>query len=127
MTLTVAQLIRSANPVVHQKSTVSEAAIQMTTSKFGAVSVVDEKGSLVGVLTDGDLRRAISLGGLARKKVSDLMSPEPKCVDSETILHDAVSILRREKVDSLIVVDGQNRPVGILDVQDLLHDGLLKP
>ena len=54
------------------------------------------------------------------------MSPEPKRVDSETILQDAVNILRREKVDSLVVVDAQNRPVGIFDVQDLLHDGLIR-
>ncbi len=85
-----------------------------------------KKGRLVGILTDGDLRRAIGRAGLAQKEVSDLMSPGPKRVGSETILQDAVKVLRREKVDSLVVVDGQNRPVGIFDVQDLLHDGLIK-
>ena len=114
-------------PQVALGSPLRDALLEITRQGLGFTCVVDSEGRLAGVYTDGDLRRAIGLAGLDRKKVSDLMTPEPKRVDSETILQDAVHILRREKVDSLIVVDGQNRPVGILDVQDLLHNGLLKP
>ena len=79
----------------------------------------------MGVLTDGDLRRAIDHADLAHERVNRLMTRDPKRVTADTILQDAVAFLHRAQVDNLIVVDDLDRPVGILDVQDLLRDGLL--
>ena len=124
-TCTVRQLIRPANPIVNERSSVAEAAIEMTKSKLGAVSVVDGNGRVVGVLTDGDLRRAIDHADLAHERVNRLMTRDPKRVTADTILQDAVAFLHRAQVDNLIVVDDLDRPIGILDVQDLLRDGLL--
>ena len=124
-TYTVRQVIRAANPIVTEDATVAEAAIQMTQSKLGIVSIVDNGGHLVGVFTDGDLRRAIDHKDLARESVGHLMSRNPKSVTADTILQDAVTFLREMQVDSLVVVDGQQRPVGVIDVQDLLRDGLM--
>jgi TalC/MipB family fructose-6-phosphate aldolase len=123
-TYTVRQFIRPENPVVTEDATVAEAAIEMTKSKLGAVSVVNGEGRLIGILTDGDLRRAIDRKDLAHEKAVRLMSENPKCVAEETLLQDAVELLRQARVDNLVVVDDQAKPVGMIDVQDLLRDGL---
>jgi transaldolase len=123
---TVGDLVRPANPVVNESSSISEAAIEMTTSKLGAVSVVDADGRLVGILTDGDLRRAIDSTGLPNQQVDDLMTRNPKRVESSMVLQDAVDFIRQVQLDSLVVVDDESRPLGIFDVQDLLREGLIK-
>ena len=124
-TYTVRQVIRAANPIVTEEATVAEAAIQITQSKLGIVSIVDHEGRLIGVFTDGDLRRAIDHKDLAHERVGHLMSRNPKYVTADTILQDAVAFLREAQVDNLVVVDSQQRPIGIIDVQDLLRDGLM--
>jgi arabinose-5-phosphate isomerase len=124
-TYTVRQVIRSANPIVKDDATIAEAAIEMTTSKLGAVSVVDAQGRLIGILTDGDLRRAIDRKNLAHEKVTLLMSQNPRSVSDETLLQDAVDLMRKTRVDNLVVVDAKARPIGMIDVQDLLIDGLI--
>lgn len=124
-TYTVRQLIRAANPIVTEEATVAEAAIQMTHSKLGIVSIVDQEGRLIGVFTDGDLRRAIDHKDLAHERVANLMSRNPKYVGEGALLQDAVAFLHKTQVDNLVVVDGQQQPVGVIDVQDLLRDGLI--
>jgi transaldolase len=122
---TVSQVISAANPTVSEEATIAEAAIQMTKSKLGIVSIVDKEGRLVGVFTDGDLRRSVDRKNLAQEKVSVLMSHNPKCLPKDTLLQDAVTFLHDTRVDSVVVVDDEQRPVGIIDVQDLLREGLI--
>jgi transaldolase len=124
-TYTVRQVIRPANPIVSEAATIAEAAIEMTTSKLGAVSVVDTEGRLTGILTDGDLRRAIDRKNLAHEKVTVLMSRNPRYVSDETLLQDAVDLMRKTRVDNLVVVDASAKPIGMIDIQDLLSDGLI--
>ena len=124
-TCTVRQVIRPENPVVTENATVAEAAIEMTRSKLGAVSVVDGEGRLIGILTDGDLRRRIDQKDLAHEMVIQLMSENPKCVPEDTLLQDAVELMRHVQLDNLVVVDVKTKPVGMIDVQDLLRDGFI--
>ncbi|MFC1937081.1 transaldolase family protein [Chloroflexota bacterium] len=124
-TYTVSQVISAANPIVSEEATVAEAAIQMTKSKLGIVSIVDKEGRLIGVFTDGDLRRSVDRKNLAQEKVGMLMSRHPKCLPKDTLLQDAVTFLHETRVDNLVVVDDEQRPMGIIDVQDLLREGLM--
>jgi transaldolase len=124
-TYTVRQVIRPANPTVRGDATIAEAAIEMTKSRLGAVSVVDDNGLLIGILTDGDLRRVIDHEDLAHEKVTQLMSRKPRRVTEDTLLQDALDILRDAQIDNLVVVDSETKPVGMIDVQDLLRDGLI--
>ena len=124
-TYTVSQVIRKANPTVTPESTVAQASIEMTRSDLGIVSVVDDNGKLVGVFTDGDLRRAVQHDNLIHEKIQDLMGTNPRSVNEETLLQEAINIMHETKVDNLVVVDQVNRPIGIIDVQDLLEDGLI--
>ncbi len=124
--LTARQLLRPDNPLVKGGATVAEAAILMTRSRLGAISVVDGDGALIGILTDGDLRRAVDHAQLGSEPVDQLMSRAPKAVPEDTILSEVVDTMRGAQVDNLVVVDGQGRPVGMIDIQDLLRDGLIQ-
>jgi len=124
-TYTVSQVLGTSNPIVSDRALVAEAAIQMTQSKLGAVSIVDQNGQLAGVLTDGDLRRAIDHPGLVNQPVKELMTKEPKCIAGDMLLQEAITLIHQYKMDNLIVVDSQKHPIGILDIQDLLNDGII--
>lgn len=125
-TYTVKQIMGAANPVVTQNTTVGEAARIMTETGLGIVSVADDNGLLSGVFTDGDLRRHVSKPDLALTPMSEMMGRNPKFLTADTILQDAVKLFREVEVDNFVVVDEHKKPIGILDVQDLVREGLLQ-
>jgi CBS domain-containing protein len=127
MTVRVKDVIREANPVCEASETLTSAMVKMTESRLGTVTLVDAKGAVAGVFTDGDLRRKLQSGGrnILDKKLSDIgFSSTPITVDGDALLNEAVKIFKSKEVDSIIVVDGK-KPVGVLDVQDLIKLGLL--
>ena len=80
----------------------------------------------MGIFTDGDLRRHLETEPhLIDKKVRDVMTKSPSSIRPERLAAEAFDILRSKKIDELPVVDGKGRPVGLLDVQDLLKAGLV--
>ncbi len=90
--------------------------------RAGAVLLVDESGRLTGIFTDADLRRhvvATGDGGL-ETLVADLMTKSPKALDDEALVRDAVQLVREMRLDEIPVVDGAGKPVGLIDVQDLI-------
>lgn len=122
MTLRVLDVIRPENPVCTVADTVSRAMILMTESRTGAVSIVDNQGALAGVFTDGDIRRKLSeIGeGLLELTMKDAgFSTDPLIIESVALLNDAFAIFEARKVDNLVVVT-EGKPVGILDIQDLI-------
>ncbi|MEW5853060.1 MAG: KpsF/GutQ family sugar-phosphate isomerase [Myxococcota bacterium] len=113
------------NPRVTVHASLREAVEVMTRTpgRPGATHVVDDAGRLVGLLTDGDLRRFLleSQGTPdMRVKVEELMARHPKTVRPEQLVEEALRVLTENQVDQVPVVDGEHRPVGLLDVQDLL-------
>jgi len=103
--------------VIHQMT--------ITKGKPGAASIVNSSGQLVGIFTDGDFRRCIDQDiFLLEKPVSQIMGKNPKTVKPDILAQEALKILSDNKIDQLIVVDKQNCPVGLLDVQDLIEIGL---
>ncbi len=121
MTTTVAEVIREDNPIVTLESTVLDASLKMTESGFGAVTVVGNKGEVIGVFTDGVLRRELKDKGksLLDKKMSDFTFKAPITTTADDILENAVALMKTHKVDN-IVVTSDAKPIGMLDVQDLL-------
>jgi arabinose-5-phosphate isomerase len=94
----------------------------MTARRLGVVGVVDADGRLVGVVTDGDLRR--NFEGLADKTVGDIMTANPKAVTAQTLAGDAARIMNESRITVLFVVD-DGRPVGVLHVHDVLSAGVV--
>ncbi len=91
--------------------------------RSGAVLLVDEDGRLSGIITDADLRRLLLTGpaeSLLKRPVAELMTRDPKTVRADDLASEAMAVLNQYRVDELPVLDGQGRPVGIIDVQDLL-------
>jgi arabinose-5-phosphate isomerase len=118
----------SMNPTVRDDATLRETAAVMTRTEGrpGATSVVDAQGRLVGIFTDGDLRRLVQDGqNDFTAKVASVMGKGPRTVSPDDLAQDAADLMRDARVDQLPVVDEQRRPVGLLDVQDLLAARLL--
>jgi arabinose-5-phosphate isomerase len=90
--------------------------------RAGALVVVDAAGRLSGIFTDGDLRRRVNeLGaGLLSKRVAEVMTARPSALSSEALVRDAVQLVRERRLDEIPVVDADGRPLGLIDVQDLV-------
>jgi arabinose-5-phosphate isomerase len=87
---------------------------------------VDKQGKLKGIFTDGDLRRHLGIDqGLPLRKINEVMTKNPTVVYQDMLAAEALRILREKRVDELPVVDRNRKPVGLLDVQDLLKAGLV--
>jgi arabinose-5-phosphate isomerase len=113
-------------PVVSENKKISEVLVRITRSHAGSATVVDKKGRLCGIFTDGDLRRHLEQDSLlTQRKVREVMTRNPAAVESGTLAAEAMRILQQKKIDELPVVDKNRKPVGLLDVQDLLKAGLV--
>jgi arabinose-5-phosphate isomerase len=102
----------------------SDALVEMTSKGFGCVGIVDAKGLVAGIVTDGDLRRHMPMRpDLMTALVDDIMTPNPKTIDRDTLAGEALELLNSSKITALIVTDA-NRPVGIVHLHDLLRAGV---
>src|SRR5438309_10553405 len=116
------------NPTVRSDTSLRETAGVMTRTEGrpGAASVVDGQGKLIGIFTDGDLRRLVQSGEVDfTRPVSAVMGKSPRVVGPDDLAIAAAAMLRDIQVDQLPVVDADGRPVGLLDIQDLLAARLL--
>jgi arabinose-5-phosphate isomerase len=97
-----------------------------TPGRPGATNVVDTSGRLVGIFTDGDLRRMVEKGKTDFDlPVSAVMGHHPRCVSPEDLALTAAALMREAHVDQLPVVNADGHPVGLIDVQDLLAARLI--
>lgn len=125
---TVGDLMRTgrANPIVRPNATVKEVLLAITRSRAGSATVVDQRRRLIGIFTDGDLRRHLERDPhLLRRRVQTVMTQHPKTVAPEMLAAEALKMLRAYRIDEVPVVDGRGRAIGLLDVQDLLKAGLV--
>jgi arabinose-5-phosphate isomerase len=114
------------NPVVDENARVKDALVKITESRAGAVAVVNGSGKLSGIFTDGDLRRTISKNpGVLEEKIRSVMTRDPKRAKAGDLAMEAALLMSEKKIDELPVVDAAGKPIGMLDVQDLLELGLL--
>jgi arabinose-5-phosphate isomerase len=108
------------NAVAPQTLTVKEALLVMTQAKSGSLSVVNGRGKLVGVFTDGDFRRHIATEeDLLRQPLATVMTRTPICVREDALAVEALKIFNERDIDDLIVVNAKHEPVGLVDSQDL--------
>jgi arabinose-5-phosphate isomerase len=100
----------------------SDAMVEMTAKGFGCVGIVDSSGQIVGIVTDGDLRRHMR-PDLTAALVDEIMTRNPKTIGRDTLAGEALELLNSSKITTLIVTD-TNRPVGIIHLHDLLRAGV---
>jgi arabinose-5-phosphate isomerase len=113
-----------AVPLVAAGSAMSDAILVMTAKSFGCAGVVDSHGKLVGIVTDGDLRRHMGSALLA-ERVDDVMTPTPKTIRPQALAAEAVGQMNAQAITSLFVVDETWRPLGILHIHDCLRAGVV--
>ncbi len=126
--LTVGDIMRKGrdNPIVKEDIRVRDVLIAVTRARAGSASVVDRRGKLIGIFTDGDLRRHLEEDpGLIHRKVKDVMTKAPSAIKKDRLAAEAFDMLRSKRIDEIPVVDDNGRPVGLIDVQDLLKAGLV--
>ena len=115
-----------SNPVVSENKKISEVLFKITKARAGSAQVVNKNGRLSGIFTDGDLRRHLEVDpNLSKRKVKEVMTKNPKAVGPQMLAAEAMRILKDKRIDELPVVDKKGRPIGLLDVQDLLKAGLV--
>ncbi len=113
-------------PIVKKDAKIYEAIIEITQKGFGATAVVDEKGYLIGVLTDGDIRRILeSKIDINTTSVYEVCTKSPKTVSKTDIVAKALSIMENHKITVLIITETeQNKPIGIIHLHDILRSGI---
>ncbi|OGQ73202.1 MAG: D-arabinose 5-phosphate isomerase, partial [Deltaproteobacteria bacterium RIFCSPLOWO2_12_55_13] len=110
--LRVEELMHSntALPVVHEDTPMKETLLEITSKRLGVTGVVDGRGELVGVITDGDLRRGLeSRGDIFRFKAKELMTGNPKTITAEELATQAVSIMEQHSITSLFILENGGR------------------
>jgi arabinose-5-phosphate isomerase len=112
----------TAVPLVHAGTNMSDAVLEMSAKGFGCVGVIDGGGKLVGIITDGDLRRHMGRDLLA-SPVDEVMTRKPKTIRPDQLVSEALELINTMKITALFVVEGE-RPVGIVHVHDLLRAGV---
>jgi arabinose-5-phosphate isomerase len=117
----VDQLMTSGaqSPIVGMTTLIPEVIEEINTKKLGMTCVVDDAGALVGIITDGDLRRHLTAPDLLRRTAGDVMTRHPRTITRDTLAAEALNILERHKITSLVVVDGARAVQGVLHLHDL--------
>jgi arabinose-5-phosphate isomerase len=112
-----------AMPLVASGTLMSEAVLVMSRKGVGCVGVTDERGTLVGIATDGDLRRHMA-PDLMTRRVDDIMTPSPKVIRAEALVSEALEVMDSKRISALFAMEG-DRPVGVVHMHDLLRIGLV--
>ena len=109
-------------PLVAAETSMAETLIEMTRKSFGCVGLTDGDGRLIGVITDGDLRRHMD-GELLQRTAREVMTPDPRSVEPDILAAEALGVMNERAITSLFVV-ANGAPVGIIHIHDCLRAGL---
>jgi arabinose-5-phosphate isomerase len=113
-------------PVVQRGTPLRDALLEMTRKGLGMTAIVEANGKLAGIFTDGDLRRTLDCPlDIRRSAIDDVMTVHGKTVRPEMLAAEALKVMEDFKISALIVVDGEDRPVGAFNLQDLLRAGVM--
>ena len=110
-------------PRVGADATLSEALVEMSRKRLGMTAIVDGEGRLLGLFTDGDLRRALDDHevDVRNTRIADVMTRSPKTIGSDALAVEAAQLMEAHKIGGLLVIDADHRVVGALNIHDLLR------
>lgn len=116
---------RNAVPSVSFKTNLHDTILEMTTKRLGATAVMNEKNKLVGIVTDGDLRRHLQKNNDLRNATAQtLMSENPKTIDANALAVDALKLMQQRSISQLIVLK-EKKYVGMIHLHDLIREGIV--
>jgi arabinose-5-phosphate isomerase len=112
-------------PVVYETDKLALGLIEMSKKALGMTAVINEKDNLVGIFTDGDLRRTLeSKVDIRKTYMKEVMKKDPYVIKKETLAYNAVAIIQEKKITSLIIVD-EEKIIGALNIHDLFRAGVM--
>ena len=111
--------IKKSLPIVKDTEYMSKALLTMTSKSFGCAGVIDNKNKIIGIITDGDLRRKINSKFL-NKKALEIMTKNPTVIDEKMLVGEALNIMNKKKITSLFICR-KRKPIGIVHIHDLLR------
>ncbi len=112
-------------PVVTENTSLQEALVEMSSKGLGMTAVVDKDGKLCGIFTDGDLRRTLNdKVDVYESEIVDLMTKDPITVSEDKLAAEVVSMMQKNNINGVFVVDDQLKPVGALNTLDLIRAGI---
>lgn len=113
-------------PLVRDGDSLSDALVEMSSKGMGMTGIVDHAGILVGVFTDGDLRRALGrVSDVNQARIGELMTANPRTTPPDTLAAEVVQMMRTQSINGLFVVDADHRVLGALNMHDLLRAGVV--
>lgn len=113
-------------PIVKEGTNLKDALVRMTEKKLGITTIVNNDGELLGVFTDGDIRRAFDNNAdVHQTPIQDVMSHNPKTIKQDLLAAEALHIMETFKITSLVVSNHQKQPVGIIHIHDILRAGVI--
>ncbi len=123
--LKVADLyINNAVPLVNVNDDIKSTIVEISSKRLGATAVLDNR-KLVGIITDGDLRRMLEKSSsIENINAGDIMTPNPKTLDKNILVIDALTIMRKNNITQILVLDG-TKYVGVIHLHDILREGIL--
>lgn len=126
--LRVSDIMHADNevPRVAPETPLQNALLEMTAKGFGITTVTNNKGKLLGVFTDGDLRRIIdSKTDISTVKIDSVMTKNPKTVKHDMLAAEALTIMEKASITAVVVEDASNHPIGVLHMHDILRAGVI--
>jgi arabinose-5-phosphate isomerase len=112
-------------PKVSASQSLKDVIVEISKKRLGATAVVDEQNNLLGIITDGDLRRMLEKdGNIERFTAKDIMTKEPKTIGADELAVDALDMMRKNEITQLVVVENKKYS-GIIHLHDLIREGLI--
>jgi arabinose-5-phosphate isomerase len=117
--------VHNERPRVSPDTALKEVIMEITSKRLGAAAVTDEKGLLLGIITDGDLRRMLEKEGIrAGLTAADIMTAHPKTVEAEALAVEALDLMRIHDITRLVVTNGREY-LGFIDLNNLIREGII--
>ncbi len=118
-------IVNNERPQVKENSLLKEVIIEMTRKRLGATVILNDQGDILGIITDGDLRRMLEKNlDMTTIKASDIMTRTPKMIEAASLAVEALDLMRKKNITQLVVTE-DNKYAGILHLHDLIREGLI--
>ncbi len=118
--------VDEAMPVIHKSALINEALLEMTEKKLGMTAIVDADNQLIGIFTDGDLRRMLARNlDIRNTCIVEVMTSNCTVIKADALAAEAMQIMEQKKINALIVVDEQHRAIGAINMHDLIRAGIV--
>jgi len=118
--------VYNEKPFVFENETISKTIVEISSKRLGATAVLDNENNLLGVITDGDLRRMLEKhSNIENLRAKDIMSRTPKTIDADVLAITAYDLMRKNKITQLVVVEHDGKYEGIVHIHDILREGIV--